>query len=348
MPSAITFSSFTLNATTDLVEFIFQTDEAVTITSLGFRYGARTGTPPTYRVSLQGVDASGNPNGTIKGATNNCFATFTPPADTSIDGLWQWKTTVETYAAARGEWLAIVIDYSSGTVDGTNNSSFGITCAMDAGRHGVPYATTNDAGVRTRQTTHPIFGYQTASQTYGPVLQSNAATVYSSGSTPDEQALEFTLPAAWGSTFQVVGIYAHSTVPIAARTVLVQLYDGTTVLQGLTWDTDYIALTGNRLLTIIFGEATLSTLTYGNTYRVGFAPQEVDTAFGLRVGTNAAATDWQGWSGGQSFALATRTDAGAWTTDALSRPWIDLILKDITEPVSGPVARNIMIPSGAR
>ena len=102
------------------------------------------------------------------------------------------------------------------------------------------------------------------------------------------------------------------------------------------------------MIEMYFDEVTLSTLTYGSTYRVGFAPQEVDTAFGLRIGGNAAATDWQGWPGGTSFALATRTDAGAWTTDALSRPWVDLILKDITEPVSGPVARNIMIPSGAR
>ena len=243
--------------------------------------------------------------------------------------------------------MSIVIDYSSGTVDGANTSSFTVTCSIDGGRHGMPYTTQNAAGSRTRQPGHPIVGYKTASGTYGPVLQSIASTTYNSDSTPDERALEFTLPAAWGATFQVVGIKAHITVPSAAKTVLIQLYDGTTMLQGVTWDADVVSGTAGRLLTKLFDEATLSTLTYGNTYRVGFAPQEVDTTFGLRVGANAAAADWQGWPGGASFALATRTDAGAWTTDALSRPWVDLILKDITEPSGGGGGRRGGIIGGA-
>src|SRR4051794_40309133 len=72
------------------IEWIFQADQAMIISRVGFRYGARTGTPPTHRISLQGVDqASGIPDGVIKVSTGPCSGLFTPPANTSWDGTWR-------------------------------------------------------------------------------------------------------------------------------------------------------------------------------------------------------------------------------------------------------------------
>src|SRR3990167_2686468 len=61
-----------------------------TITHLGFRYGLRTGTPPTYRVSLQALGGAAKPTGTVLGGGSPASATFTPPADTTWDTTWQW------------------------------------------------------------------------------------------------------------------------------------------------------------------------------------------------------------------------------------------------------------------
>src|SRR5438105_4685448 len=85
-------TSFALDQTTDQIEYIFQAAEAITITRLGFRYGTRTGTPPTYQVSLQGVDGTGVPDGTVKGGGSPASATFTPPADATWDATWRWVT----------------------------------------------------------------------------------------------------------------------------------------------------------------------------------------------------------------------------------------------------------------
>jgi len=328
------FVNFAVDASTDAQFFVFQTDEAVTITSLGFRYGARSGTPPTYRVSLQGVNASGDNDGTVKGATNNCLATFTPPADTSINGLWQWNTTSESYTTARGEWLAIVIEYSSGTINAGNSSTFTSHHSMTAVQ-GVPYAIQNVAGTLTRQAGLPLFGYKSSTKTYGFVLQSRPFVGFTSTSTPDEKALKFTLPATWGATFQVVGLRWKGANPDLAGTILVTLYTGTTPLQTFTWDSDYASggASAQRSCEIMFDEATLETLNYGDPYYIGIAPQEAATGIAPTIGANATATDWQGWAGGESFMLATRTDGGAWTDDPLSRPWINLIIKDITEPL---------------
>jgi hypothetical protein len=125
---SVSFTNFTINSsagTADIVVWCFQADTTDAITDLGFRYGARTGTPPTYRISLQGASTSGiGPDGTVLGGGSPASQTFTPPADTSINGLWQWKTLANSYTPTRGQFLCSVIEYSSGTIDGSNNSSF--------------------------------------------------------------------------------------------------------------------------------------------------------------------------------------------------------------------------------
>src|SRR5262245_6559267 len=105
------FGTLALNQSTDTMEFIWDSyDNGLVISRLGFRYGTRTGTPPTYRISLQGVDGSGLPDGTIKGGGSPASATFTPPADTSWNSTWQWINLSNTYTTAnRGEKLATVI-----------------------------------------------------------------------------------------------------------------------------------------------------------------------------------------------------------------------------------------------
>src|SRR5690349_18160435 len=63
---------------------------ADTWTHVGFRYGARTGTPVQHKTGLQTPDASGNPDGTYLGGGSPASGTFTPPADATWDGTWQW------------------------------------------------------------------------------------------------------------------------------------------------------------------------------------------------------------------------------------------------------------------
>lgn len=342
-------TNFLHDATTDQSEFIFRAPEPITITKLGYRYGLRALTPPTFKISLQGVDASGNPDGTIKGGASPASATFTPPADTTWDNTWRWQTLDNSYTCTRGEALAVVIAYSSGTVSATNNSSFGNTqSATGVSLWGLPYAIQNNAGTRTKQVLMPLFGYASASKVYGYPLSALYAPATGLNTTPDEIALAFNLDSGYGSTFQVAGVRLLWT-QAAATSLRLQLYTGTTVLQSLaSFDCDQTGGAGlTRYVEVYFGDSTLSTLNFGSTYRVGLRPNEATTQT-FRGITCAAAADLEAYAGGQQFYLSTRTDDGAWTDDTASRPFIDLILADVTKPSGGGLLVHPGMAGGAR
>lgn len=327
------FQGFALNQTTDKMEIIFQAPEAATVTKLAFRYASRTGTPPTYKISLQGVDSSGNPDGTIKGGGTPASKTFTPPADATWNNTWREQTLDNSYACARGEFLAFVIEYSSGTVDGSNNSTFTITNSMTPGM-GFPYAIQNDAGSRTRQANVPAFAYLSSSKTYGCPM---VTTLSQSITTTTEAAIKFALTSGIASTFKVVGARFHGSLDVT-QTLTMTLYDGgnagdTTPLQTVTLDTDAArASATNAFFDLYFDEVTLSTLTVGNSYRLSLVVSGGTNSLN-GFGVNAVG-DWSAWSGGSMFGLSTRT-GGNWTDTTTSRPFIDLILADLTGGSSG-------------
>lgn len=327
-------NSFTLDHADDQLEWIVQCSAATTITTLLPRYGVRTGTPPELIASIQGVGTDGNPDGTIKGGASPASVAFTPPADVTWNGTIRRLTLANTYACARGEWIAIVIAYSSGTIDGSNSSSFNdvITASPNST---APYAIQNNAGARTRGVLTPLVGWASATNTYGVPVETVSVTQFSSDSTPDEYALKFTFDAAYGSTFQVNCVLVSIRTPAASKSILISLYEGTTALQTVTWDGDFVptAASANRPnLTVCFDEATLATLNFGTTYYLGFAPQETSANFAITVMDMDAAGDLTAFPGGTDFYLSTRSDAGAWSDTTTSRPVVGMIITGWTEP----------------
>lgn len=325
---------FTLDASTDAVEVIFQADEAATITRLGFRYRLRTGTPPTFKISLQGVDGTGIPDGTIKGGGTPASATFIPPADTSWDGTWRWITLDNAYVCTRGEFLAIVIKHESGTIDGSNKSEF--TTRTTGHYAHIPYAIDNNAGARTRGLLRTaIFGYASAAKVYGNPVANITTLSFSSTGTPDEVGLLFTLPAGWGDTFKVKGL-RFSGFLTAAQSYKAVLYDGTTALQTITLDSDLQATNGSHgVQEILFTETTLADLDFGSPYRVALQPQAAGMSVVLGYLELSAAGDLDAYPGGQDAIWTQRADLGAWSEPTLRRPLISLLLADWTEPAGG-------------
>lgn len=324
------FSTFLLDQTTDAQEFICLAPEVATLTRLGFRYGVRTGTPPTFKISLQGVTGAGVPDGTIKGGGSPASATFTPPADTTWDSTWRWITLDNAYTCARGEGLAVVIKYDSGTIDASNNSTFTELINGGSENRGFPYAINNAAGSRSFRPLLPVFGYASASKAFGnPCETMVAQAIFGSTGTPDECGMKFTIPSTWFSTFKVVGLRVYGGLNTGG-TVAFTIYDtdGSSILQQVTFDTDWSASTSFSAYDVPFDEVTLSTLTAGSAYTLGFAPgTPTITVYGLQVDS---AADWDAWPGGQDFIFRTRTDAGAWTDDATKRLLAELVFDDVT------------------
>ena len=359
MSATPTYTNFALDASTDQLEWIFSWPfSGVSVTKVSVRYGARTGTPPTYIISLQGVDTTGIPDGVIVGGGTPCSTTFTPPASTAWNGLVQTFTFDNAYTPARGDRLALVIAYSTGTISGANNSSVSSTQSGFGSRWAFPYAIQNNAGTRTRIAAMPAFMLGDPAGTglcYGIAYDANAETTYASDSTPDERAQDFEAPWFPGN-WAVIGVRFVCRTPAASKSVLINLYDTdfSTVLQSVTWDGDHASAAANATsyVEIFFDEATLATLTAAGRYRIGFLPQETAANFALAQMGGAALSQFEGLplgfqtfpSGGTALDGFTRTNAGAWSA-ATVRYLVEPIIGSIDTVTAGAGGTRVIGPA---
>lgn len=329
--TAPALSAFSLNATTAKVIYIFQAKGTSAITDLGVMYGVRTGTPPQYKIGLQGVTGGGAQDGVYKGGGSPASTLWTPPADASIDNTWQWKTLDNSYTPGNGEWLSLVLEYASGTNDVSNFSSINATVSNISARTLVPYC----IQTASRQTSLPVFGVKSSTVTGFPMTATNAVS-HSSTDSPNEYALAFNLPSTWVTTYTVKGFRFWGTSPAAAKTLTLQLYDGTTVLQNMTWDSDVVqaSASAERFIELFFDESTLSTLNGGTTYRVCVSPGQTATNFAVRTIVVPSTNEWKAWSGGANYWLSTRSGA-AWTDTLTERVMGEVIVGDFTQPSGG-------------
>lgn len=325
------YQNQTVDASNDGVAFVFRAINAEAINGVAFRYGARTGTPPTLRASLQPVDTgTGNPSGTPLGGATPASATFTPPASAAWDGLVQWVALANSYTPARGEVIALCIEYSSGTIDASNNSTFTYQAAngLLADNVSAPYALTLTAGVWAHQTRSPIFGVRTASSRYGLPLQ--AAYTTSVTTSGHRQALKFALNSGWGDTFKVIGMRVYVDPPATGNTFKIGIWDAGGVIQDATIDVDQLSNQTVLQAELYFDEVSLTALSYGTTYYAGI---EATGAATILRGINVSATEDLETLGGD-FYLSTYNGA-SWADTNTTRPLVELILDDITEPAGG-------------
>lgn len=328
-----TATSVALDAAADAVAFVFQAKTADAITAGGFRYGVRTGTPPTYSIALEGVGGDGLPNGTDVGGGSPTLVTFTPPADTSIDGLWQWKNFTNSFTPSVGQLLALVIRYSSGTVDASNNSTITHRFATSVSGH-FPYALTNTTGTFAKDSNAiiPTFGYKTASTRCGNIIQGSYTGVVSTSG--HRSCMHLTLPSTHGSTQKVKGLVVTLLNGSAGgQTHTLGVWDGSgTALQTLTIDTDQFSTAGGNVAgaILVFSDATLDALSYGSKYYFGVERGSAGN-IGLRGIQLAEAEDRSAFAMGTIRGLST-WNGSAWSDDDTVLPFVELLLDDITVP----------------
>lgn len=333
------FINFTLDANNDALEFLLQAPKAMTVTRLGVRLGTITGTTPTYRVSAQGINSSGNPDGTIKGATNNAKKTFSPSGLGWSAGSFNWLTLDETFSLAAGDYFSIVIDYSSGTINGSNCASFTESWNTQVNAQNFPCSQENNATVRAKQP-WGVAGVAWGSSTTvnGYPISAGTLQQINSASNPREVGFKFKIPSGWCSTFKLRGIKWLMGYNDAA-TQTFRLYDGggasdTTVLQDVTLDTDVFNSTSGRPFVVCFDESTLATLNAGTFYRIGITTDNANDT-NMWYWSVAAAGDFDAFPLQQDCYWTQRPSGGSWTDVTTQRPWATLILDDITAPAGG-------------
>lgn len=331
--SAITGSTdHVVDASNEGIAWCFLSETDQPITKLWFRYGARTGTPPTYRISLQSIDTSGNPDGTVLGGGSPASATFTPPADASWNGLGQWVTLTNSYTPSLGQMLVIVIEYSSGTIDGSNNSSF--TRGWNTGGSlagGLPFVMVNSGGTWSKVNNGGVYAYATSSNRYGlPAVSAYTTTVSTTG---HRSAAGFTLPSGWGQTYALAGFSMAGRIGGSGATAKFGVWNesGTMLAESITLDCDASGnLTGTQNTRAIF--TSVVNLNFGTKYYVGVENggsvcsmhgavlTEADDRLCFPLGANVVHATWNG---------------SAWTDVTTIRPSFDLIFADITPPSGG-------------
>jgi len=347
--STPSFTNSAIDGPAKKIEYVWQAKTPSAISSFLIRYGARAGTPPEYKLSVQEVSTStGNADGTVIVATS-----FTPPADTTWDGTVQ-AISVSFTPAGVGHVYAVVIEPCDGvspcstiaTPDASNNSSFTMTISsLGNDLTGFPYSNTYSGSWGTKSTGTPVFSYRTSSKSYGRAPKSFTSTLISQGSS---QGVAFTVPATWFGNYTVAGVRIAGNVPAASKSYVVSLTTCAapgTNLQSITMDSDQMtAPSANKITEIIFS-GTLATLTTGTKYCLDFSPVESSANFSVITVDLAAAGDRDGFPGGNIFSSITRSSCGgtcsststAYAEDTTKRPMVELILGDITGG-SGPIS----------
>lgn len=319
----------TLNNSSTTIQWSFQAQEPDVITHLGFRYHrgsdffAGGGAPPTFRISLRSPSADGTPD-----SVAITEQTFTPPADKSWDGTWQWIEMKSPFRVSRGEDLVAVIDYSSGTI-GTNNYSIFTTriggSRFDQGA--FPFG--SEAG--NRFSDQWVFGYKSQVRAYGIPAKN---ILGNSVNTPAQVALRIWMNPAFVDKFTIAGCrFTGRFTNSIGKSVDMVLYQGnTTELQRRSFVGE-IAKDGQDLVCdLLFDDSTLSELIAGQDYYLAFSPNEADTNFNVRTIEVNSSFELTALPGATPFYLATRASpAAVWTPVKTQRPIVDPIIAEWEE-----------------
>lgn len=342
--AAPSFTSFTIDGTTDECGIAFQVEKAMTITQVGIRINTITGTPGELTISLNSLTGTdGFPSATILGGVSPASVAIASPSATFTAGQIYWATLDNAYAATAGEMMAIKADPTAGTWDGSNSIAVTVAVAGFGARQGTPYAVQAPAGVYARVAGYPVYGIRSSSDTQGCPMETLNATTMDSATNPNQAGFAFTLPSGWGDTYKLRGFFMLMSKQAAAnQTFDVVLYssDGITELQTMTYDSEYYG-TGTvnstyRTCEFFFDETTLSTLSHGTKYYGFIRPNTAAGDITFNDFSVRQASDMQAFPLGESCFFATKVDTATAPSETTTRrPYVGLIFDDITEPSGG-------------
>jgi hypothetical protein len=340
--SGPTLTGLALNDTDNAVWAVFQSETVDPITHVFMRHASTTGTSPTYRASIQGVSATGMPDGTIKGGGSPASRAFSPTALSWGAATGQWLALDNAWTPTRGEEFAIYVTYDSGTVGAGNTSN--ITYVTNMPPSGKPYGGVFQTSY-TKLDGFPSLAYRTASGVFGLPIQAVSQQAYQSGSAANEYGVRFVVPTVFGNTYKITGVRLLCTLP-ANSTYSITLYDGggasdTTVLQSMVNADGDFTQSGNRQQTLLFTDSPLATLTCGNIYRIAIrAGGAVNTT--LNYIDVSEVNDWSAWPLGADC-YWTHRGGGNWTDVTTRRPFGEMLISDLTPPSGGSSSTGILL-----
>lgn len=341
-----THTTHLLDSSDDWIEYVNQAPEPVTYTKLCYRTGTLTGAQPTFKIGVEGVSTTtGRADGVYASGTGECSATFTP----SGNNTWACQTlTGTTCALTRGQFFAITIRYSSGTIGGSNSAGFAYTFsdydAFSDSTTQLNYSFTVANGVGTKRDGKPVILWGTGSSYWGEPINAANGSAMNGG---QEYGNVFTVPCPAGKTYKIIGARGRAQTPAAGKTAFMRLYSGTntTPIQEVTWDSDLQAVNaGTRGITVWFDETTLESLNCNSPYRITFGTADTTTSFSLFY-FDVASADYMSAVPFRTTMYSTARNAGAFSDTTTRRYLLEPII-DSMEITSGGGLKGLNSVSG--
>lgn len=312
--------------------WIFQPPADITVDTVGIVCSGITGTSPSYKIGLQLLTSAGVPDGTYLSSGNAMHVQ-------QLASGWNAITLDATASLTRGVPYALVVEYDSGTINGSNLATlrYGFSSFYPTG---IPYAATHNGASWSKDTgTQAMFYGLGASGVWyeRPTLTTSNVLVNTAN---HRSALKFTLPSGSGTTFQVLGLRAMTRPCISSTSAYrFGIWNAAgTELQGCDLDMDHDGQAGNAffLRKLLFAGA-LATLNYGTTYYIGFGRTGgVQTGFDT-VSFNASA---QRDAVNNGITGMATWDTSTWSDNNTNLPIVaDLILADMTATSGGGINR---------
>ena len=290
------------------------------ISKIGFLVGTVT-SAQTLKVSLQGVDGSGNPDGTIL-AAGNAYGTQTSPGSSTFYTV----TLTGAATVTMGQAIAVVIEFNA-TVGNLNIRGVQeVTSVLYNNTYSLLYTTSwAKAGGHPNVSLEYSDGSYAGGMTYP--ISAFALNIINSGSTPDEVGIYFQL----AFPCRIIGGWA--AIDLDADATL-KLYDsdGSTVLKSISivsaqrqndgrYFTEYLFSSSQELLKNTWYRLTLLPGSVTDITVVGFSLPSVAAMDSLPLGQNCYET--------------YRTNAGAWTQVTTNRPMMGLLIDALDDGVGG-------------
>ena len=294
------FGGFALDASGEKFGMIFRAPKTGDISGLGFRTRAVT-TAQTLKISLQGVNAAGDPDGTIKGGGNAYGTQASPAANTFYE-----VTLAGDAAVTIGDYLAIVLEFDSTVGDleiagGDMDSSSGSVWQFPYIDHyTASWAKTMEyrplGVVRYLDGSYPFTGIF-------PIKDTNELG-YGSANTPDELGNRFKLPFK----ARISGLWLYNY--LRYQFDLVVYNSDNTVLGTIRYDDNKKAGTGAGRAVYLFDDDI--DIEKNEVHRVTLKPSSTNQIFSQWW--EVPTTDMlEAIYGTKEIYRTERTDAGSWT-----------------------------------
>ena len=323
-------TGWTIDGATEKGAVVFQVPEACDITGMA-TYCTAIASPPAYKFTLQGVDASGDPDGSVKATT----AEFTPSASSR-----EAHAFVAAYSAVQGELLAGVWEYSSGIVSASNDASMtGYTTVVRY--NAFPFATFyGGSSWNPDYDSYPAFTLQTDEDwDAGGLFVVGVRQEQAVSSTGHRFAQRVQIPADEDIELHVDGFYFMGDVEISTGDEFkAAIWNAAgSELASISIDSSQQAARrpdgrSSREFTL----AADATITAGDVFYMGF--ENTGDNLSISYAEPGGADGLNSWPGGAAF-YASYWNGSSWADDLTKRLCLNPTLSSFHGTASGGSAK---------